>query len=112
MTKPKPTVGQTLYTKSGPVIVEKVGRKYFTVKDRFLFRQYYLSDWRVKSEITGLYNDYKLYETQQEIDDGIEKAELKLKIMKSFNLGGVSAELTLQALRDINAIIDKAITKG
>lgn len=119
--KPPPKVGQTLYSLNvgnaagrgreqilTPVIVTKVGRKYFTVErlmsDWKRPTEFRLAGWR---EETDCMASQRLYETEQEWEDEKEASSLNDAIGKVFRQFGKTG-LALDQLRKINAIINPA----
>lgn len=117
--KTTPIVGQTLYSLNvgnaarhrkqelTPVVVESIGRKYFTVfrADRsHLKTQYHLSDWREKTEYCI---DSKLYTSEQEWKDEVEMSAICHKLWRNFEYGHNPRNLSLDDLRQINSILTK-----
>lgn len=116
----KPTVGQTLYSlnvgnaargreqKLTPVVVTKIGRKYFTaIKDPDGFpieRPYRLDTWMENSNYAA---NEKLYETEQEWKDEKEARALSKTIGAAFECGRNKTEISLPWLRKIMAIIEE-----
>lgn len=117
----KPTVGQTLYSlnvgnaargreqKLTPVVVTKVGLKYFTATKnpdrRFpIETQYRLDTWMGNSKYLAR---AKLYETEQEWQDEEEARALSKTIGAAFECGRNVAAQPLDALRRIMAIIEE-----
>ena len=117
--KPKPKLGQILYslnvgnaTKYGDqkltrVTVTKVGRKYFTCRpvDRRLETQYYLDDWKEKTDFTP---DSALYINPQEWRDEKEAKRICRLIRETFRHGDSRVflgEISLNKLRVIEKII-------
>lgn len=117
--KPKVTVGMRLFSLNignaarrspqvlTPVVVSKVGRKYFTVKtdDKYGFEtEYRLDDW---GENTGGYcANSKLYTSEQELADESESHNLCSKIADVFKYGNNTKNLNLETLRLIVGAID------
>lgn len=114
--KEKPKIGDILYClnmsnyarnteqKLIPVVVTKVGNKYFTTKEKlddYWEKQYYLEDWREKNEYGPT---SELFKTEQEYLDKKEKNELYEKIKVKFDIYSKN-DLTLEQLRSINSII-------
>lgn len=110
--KPIPKVGQRLFSLNvgnaarrvpqvlTPVIVTKVGRKYFTVKrdEQYAFgTEFWIEDWRQKTEYS---NDHALYETEQEWLDEKETFSLLDDIRKAFDYG-MGRTIPLENLRKI-----------
>ena len=118
MDKQKPVVGQKLLSlnvgnaarnteqKLTPVIVTKVGRKYFTAqREGWNFGTvYHLEDWTEKTEYSS---NSCLYETEQEwIDD--KKTSSHLKTLRNFfDYSGKANKLSLSDLEKIIKIIDE-----
>lgn len=110
-----PTVGQRLFSlnvgnyarnteqKLTPVIVSKVGRKYFTCKreDYHLETQYHLEDWREKTEYCV---NSALYESEQAWEDEKEAAQLCKQIHQAFEYGR-NPNLPVSTLRQIAALL-------
>jgi len=113
----KPKVGQTLYSlnvgnaarnvekKLTPVIVRKVGRKYFycSKSGRSYVRRYYLSDWR--EECGGYCADSFLYNSVQEYEDEKKAEAIKKKIQDVFRWDS-RVVVHLTALIEIDKILD------
>lgn len=113
MGEKKVKIGQTLYSlnignsargceqKLTPVVVSKIGRKYFTVKESDYFEtQHYLDGWCEKSEYIS---NSRLYVSPQEWEDDKEKEKLNHLIGGEFKL--LNSKLPLEALRKIHSII-------
>lgn len=115
--KPKVIVGQRLYSLNvgnnarhreqvlTPVVVSKVGRKYFTVKTEgqyALETEYRIEDWRENHEYCA---NSALYETEQEWADEKETRAICEKIWKAFEYGHNRQNLNLETLRTIAAAI-------
>jgi hypothetical protein len=112
--KPTPTIGQTLYSLNvgnaarrvpqtlTPVIVTKVGRKYFTTGEGWQATQYHIGDWREKTDFSP---NSHLYASEQEYADEKESDELCRRIGKAFEYGRNAKALPLEALRRIEGII-------
>jgi len=116
----KVEIGETLYSLNvgnaarnreqtlTPVIVTKVGRKYFSAaseeyQDRgFMHTQYHLDDWSEKTEYTA---NSVLYRTPKDWEREKEMNCLRVKLRKHFEYAGNSKELTLEQLRTIALII-------
>ena len=113
----KPEVGQTLYSLNignaarnvekvlTPVLVEKVGNKYFTVRIRSRAVQYHISNWLEKTEYCA---NSKLYETESEWFNEKETSELINKARQYFG-GYGKPNMSLSGLRKISEIIDEAL---
>jgi len=118
-TKPKPEVGQTLYSLNvgnsarhraqelTPVTVTKVGRKYFTcVKEGWNHgTQYHIDSWYEKTEYSS---NTVLYQHAFQWEDEKECVELARKIEEAFSYRGTARNLPVGELRKIAEIIDKA----
>ena len=117
----KPVVGQKLFslkignaarrteqTSLTPVIVKKVGRKYFVCGEEnsgdWSDFQYYLDSWQQKTEYTA---DSILYKTEQEWLDEHEERKLSEQIENTFKVGKNLYNLPLESLRKIVEIIEK-----
>lgn len=116
MNKPKPKVGDTLYSlnigesaryresKLAPVKVFYVGRKYFTAGEeeyRMLAVKYRIDDW---SEESNFSPNSKLYSSPQEWEESKEIDKLSKNIAAAFQYGR-NPGLTLEELRTINAML-------
>ena len=115
--KRKPTVGQRMFSLNvgnaarhrdqvlTPVVVSKVGRKYFTAKrdnEYGIETEYRLDDWRENHEFSP---NSKLYETKEEWEDEKECERLLDTIHKTFDHGAGCNRFKLETLRQIvNAI--------
>ena len=110
----KPIVGETLYSlnvgnafraswndvqKLTPMIVEKIGRKYFTLGGI----QFHLDDWREKTEYC---RTHELFETEQEWIDKKESDDILSFLREKIDYCGGSTNLTLIQLREIKSIIE------
>jgi hypothetical protein len=82
-------------------IVEKIGRKYFYLKD-FYKCKFCLEDMHDVSEYTS---NYYVYLTKQEILDENEQSEITDKIKTYFRKN--QSDLSLEDLKKICEIIDK-----
>ena len=108
--KRKPIVGETLFSLNignaarrgtpqilTPVIVTKVGNKYFFAGRTANFqRQYHLDTWLEKSDFCA---DSKLYASEQEWEDEKEQAELCNTIEGWFKYGNLM-NVKLDVLRE------------
>ena len=116
--KPKPKVGQILYSlnvgnaarnteqKLTRVVVTKVGRKYFTCgkkEDAYHQVQYYIDGWYEKSDYIA---DSCLYESPQEWEDEKEESRLCKTISSAFDLRDNRRDVSLPNLRRIADIIE------
>ena len=114
---PKPTVGMKLFSLNignaarrreqvlTPVVVTKVGRKYFTVEEvgQYPFEHTYnIEDW---SEKTDYIASSALYESEQEWVDEKEIRRLSGQISEAFKYGNNSKNLSLETLRMIASAI-------
>lgn len=116
--KPKPTVGQTLYSLNvrnaarnrlqtlTPVKVTSVGRKYFKVAPvGYTYEtEYQLHDW---SENTEYCKDSELYASEQEWEDEKECKAHKDTLREVFSWSGARPAFTLDQLRRIMAIVNE-----
>lgn len=118
--KRKPIVGETLFELNvgkaarhrtqtlTPVVVKKVGRKYFTCgppdsDSRFLESTHYVRSWRQRTA----YSETRcLYESEQEWADEKEGLKLTEELRKVFS-GFGHCGLKLEALRAIKGILDQ-----
>ena len=112
----KPKVGQTLYSLNignaarhkkqelTPVVVTKVGRKYFTAGEGRRVTQYHLDSWREKSEYTP---DSRLFVSRQAWEDEKEINRIGRKIYKSFPFGENRHKISLKNLRIIEQFLDE-----
>ena len=110
----KPEVGETLFSLNignaarnreqvlTPVVVAKVGRKYFTVGEGFKEAKYRLSDWR---QVTDYSPDSCLYESEQEWEDETLSRVLAGAIGEAFKYGRNIRALPLESLRQIYSIV-------
>ena len=110
----KPEVGETLLSLNilntarnseqvlTPVVVTKVGRKYFTAGEGLKEAKYRLSDWR---QVTDYSPDSCLYESEQEFEDEKEYRVLAGALREAFKYGRRTQWLSLEALRKIHAIV-------
>lgn len=114
--KRRPVVGETLYSLNvnneairkpqalSPVVVTKVGRKYFTCQRpdfKILQREYHLDTWGER--IDGSPNSH-LYETEQEWFDVRDAAQLTKDIKQVFSHYG-QCTVPLDILRKIRALL-------
>jgi len=115
----KPKAGDILYSlnignaarkreqKLTPFVVKKVGRKYFTAgpegEKKWMDNQYYLDDWRQKSEYNAC---SRLYKTKQDWEDKKEATIICLKLKNYFEYGRNVKNLSLECLRAIESIVD------
>jgi hypothetical protein len=119
MTKPNPVVGQTLYSLNvcnaarnreqvlAPVIVTKVGRKYFTAQPEgksYGARDYHLGSWRQKTEYSP---DSELYADPKEWEDEKTAYDITGRIRQEFSHYSKPSQ-TLDQLRRIAAILDES----
>ena len=110
----KPEVGETLFSLNignaarnskqvlTPVVVAKVGRKYFTVGAGLKETKYRLSDWR---QVTDYSPDSCLYEFEQEFEDEALSRILAGAIGEAFKYGRNIRALPLESLRQIYSIV-------
>jgi len=121
----KPEIGQTLYSlnignaarnkdkKLTPVVVKKVGRKYFTCGQdgwpKHCDTQYYISDWREK---TNYSTRSKLYENEQNYRDEKEITEICWRLYRAFDYGRNLLNIELADLRKIANLIDRKPEHG
>jgi len=117
----KPKVGDKLYSlnignaarnseqKLTPFIVKKVGRKYFTAGPEgerdWMDNQYYLDDWRQKSDYTA---SSRLYKTKQAWEDEKEISNICQKLKYCFEYGNNRNNLSLSDLKKIESIVNKS----
>jgi phosphotransferase system IIA component len=116
-TKPKPTVGQRLFSlhignisRNGPqaltpVVVTKIGRKYFTVENEERLRnttEFHVEGWMQKTDYSA---DYALYESEQQYADEKEARTICDKIGKAFECGRNFKNINIETLRKIEALI-------
>jgi hypothetical protein len=120
MTRPKPTVGQVLYSLNvgnrarhaeqvlKPVVVRKVGRKYFTCgpEDGGPYNEtdYHLDDWLEKTEFLA---DSALYSSPQEYEDEKQRHAILDEFRKLFTGWGGSKvnDIPLSTLRKIKELL-------
>lgn len=122
MKRQKPEVGQTLYSLNvgntagryrpqelTPVIVTKIGRKYFYCElcGEIQHKQYRyeIEDWRHDND--GYVPTSMLYESEQEWKDEKEANEICAFIHKSFDYRNNRLGISLEDLRKIKVIIEK-----
>jgi hypothetical protein len=112
----KPKLGQTLYSlnigyaarnreqKLTPVVVTKVGRKYFTcTKDGSTYgTQYRLDDWGEKEEVR---RHSKVYSSMKGWEDERDAGKICKKISDAFLYGGNRLKLPVDILRQIDSLI-------
>ena len=118
MSKPNPIVGQTLYSLNvgnaarnceqilTPVIVTKVGRKYFTAQPdgkSYGARDFHLGSWHQKTEYLA---DSELYANPQEWEDKKAASDIARRILYEFDLFKKPRQ-TLDQLRRIASILDE-----
>jgi hypothetical protein len=117
-TKPKPQVGDVLYSLNvgnacnrfappmlTPVTVTKVGRKYFTAGEGYRAAEYSLENWRQKTNYSAtsvLYPDVKTWEDQR------DRNLILAFLSQQFGTWSYP-KLTLETLRAIKALIDNEI---
>ena len=110
----KPEVGETLFSLNignaarnseqvlTPVVVAKVGRKYFTVREGWKETKYRLSDWL---QVTDYSPDSCLYESEQEWEDETLSRVLAGAIGEAFKYGRNIRALPSVALLQIFLIV-------
>jgi hypothetical protein len=115
MEKKKPSVGDTLFSLNignaarnceqvlTPVVVTKVGRRYFYTEEGWSRRAYHLSDWREKSNYTP---NSELYATRQSWEDEKARAEGIKTLGKIFWTDG-GRGLSNETIAGILQIIDE-----
>ena len=117
--KPKPVVGQTLYSlnignaarrheqKLTPTIVRKVGRKYFSCSPLDFpnwVTEYALDTWREKTQFC---QNSALYADSREWEEEKEKSDILSYLRKTFDWSGhASHNITLDQLRAIKKILN------
>ena len=113
-TKPAPTVGQTLFALTVghrqkdlmliPSVVQKVGRKYFSVRigNSFHEVEFQLRDW---IQVTKYTPDYQLWASEQEYAIEKEAQENFNFILESFRSGWHFAGIPNEVLAQIKAMI-------
>lgn len=122
MKKPKIKINQILYSLNvgnacrnreqvlTPVIVIKIGRKYFTacpLKDieyKSMHTMYYLDGWSEKTEYSA---NSKLYISEAEYNEEKEIIRICSKIYKSFDYGKNKEKLSVDQIQRIENIIDE-----
>jgi len=112
----KPVVGQTLYSlnvgnaarkteqKLTPVIVTKVGRKYFTTGEGWNSCQYHLDDWCEKNEYSAT---SVVYESPQCWEDEKDCMIIRDTLRNCFGTYGTRTNFTLDQLKRISAIVNE-----
>ena len=111
----KPIVGQTLFLmplgnqarrskKLQPVKVFSVGSKYFKVKNEQYgwVVSFHIGNWR---EVTNYSANWQAFESEQEIIDLLQSAELYTKIRNAFSYGS-STKYTLAQLKQVAEIVN------
>ena len=115
----KPKVGQKLFSLNignsarnreqvlTPVVVKKVGRKYFTCgpegkEQPWMQTEYHLDTWKEKTDYSA---DSKLYESEQEWLDKKECSKICRYIYEQFNYGNNYLKIPLSDLKKIMEII-------
>jgi hypothetical protein len=113
MDKRKPIVGETLYSLNignaargceqvlTPVIVEKVGNKYFSCHNGYYSRKYNISNWMEYSQYMP---NSILYEKEQDWLDKKEAEEIFRKLRELFTSYG-KINFTLEQLRKVQEIL-------
>ena len=115
----KPVVGQILYSLNignaarnrekslTPVIVKKVGRKYFTCGQdgwpEHCDTQYYIDDWREKTIYSA---NSTLYENAQDYRDEKEITEICWRLHRAFEYGRNLLGIELADLRKIDRMMN------
>lgn len=114
--KRKPILGETLYARDGyrgylgdqliPVVVTKVGRRYFTCtgEGERCGTDYHLDTWRERTNYTPRFH---LYESPQQREEEKERTETHGFITGVFRDGSRRKPLRLESLRRIKAIIEE-----
>lgn len=114
--KRKPVVGEKLFSLNignatrnreqtlTPVLVSKVGRKYFSVKKEGYNweTEYHLDTWQQKTDYSP---DSQLYESEQEYLDMKQKSEILKQLRSIFDYSGSAHLLSLETLRKIKMSI-------
>lgn len=120
--KPKPKVGDKLFSLAinnaartyksrdhelTPVVVTKVGRKYFSAsEDKHRITEYHLDTW---CEKTNYSPNSRLYSSEQEWIDEKECHVICKQIGEHFMYGANKAGLTIETLREIKELIERPI---
>lgn len=91
-----------------PVVVQTVGRKYFTVRVQGVTNdyndvQYHIEDWREKTEYTA---NSKLYESVEEYNHAVAAKEYVRRIGEAFKYGRNCLKLPYHVLQQINDLIE------
>ena len=117
--KRKPTVGERLFTLNvgnaarncpkvlTPVIVSKVGRKYFATQSDDgwkVEREFHIEDWREKTD----YSPYAvIYESEKQYADEKQSNEICGRIGNAFQYGKNCRNLPLETLRKIEVLMEE-----
>lgn len=111
----KPEVGQTVYSlnvgnaarnceqKLTPIVVTKVGRKYFTCGEGWQATRYYIEDWCEKTNYSA---NTSLYESPKEWEDEKLRAELFIKVKSELGAYGCNRNITLKQIQGIAKILN------
>jgi hypothetical protein len=122
----KPMVGQTLYMINignaarnrdqilTPVVVVKVGRKYFTTRNiddnrGWSDQQYHIENWSEKTEYSA---NSCLYQSPQDWHDQKESYTIGMEIYNFFKYERGTTKISLPKLRIIMDIISETMDKG
>lgn len=116
----KPKVGDTLYSLNvgnaarnveqelSPMVVVSVGRKYFKLqgvdRKQYMTVEFELSDWKERSNYNA---QHELYISPQDWDNEKEERRIVQRLYKLFEYGRNPKKVTLEVLRQINALLPK-----
>ena len=122
MSKRKPVVGERLLSlnignsarhagqKLTPVIVSKVGRKYFyAIKEGYrLETKYHIDSW---VESTNFCANSKLYESAEDWNNEKLKSDLLQALFDAFDVYSKKEEYTLEQLKSVCEILNIEVKK-
>jgi len=114
----KPVIGQVMFKLNignnarrvaqtlTPVVVTKIGRKYFTTERHGNWKdetEFCLDDFSQKP--TGYIAEWSLYESEQEWSDEKEASTICNNVCAAFEYGRNKKNLSLEKLREISQIL-------
>ena len=104
--------GQILYLKNKneikECIVNKVGRKYFTLKNDYIYNKY---DIATLLQIKNCGSPIQLYLSKQDIVDKNRFNDLTISFRNIFGNLGFSHNLTLEQLERINKVLEENVNE-